>query len=216
MGGAGWGQGHPWRGYAVLSLVWLAVTVVVWMIARQPAAEPVRVLAVPTLLATAAPSPRPSRTATPGLLRVDVAGAVQTPGVYRLPPGSIVADAILAAGGPKDSAALDRINKAAPLADGIQVYVPSATQTIVPLPLNGPTPAASTGGRGSTARATPAQPVNVNGAPADELTTVPGIGPAMAARIVAARPFSSLDDLRRVPGIGPATLAKIRPYLTVQ
>jgi competence protein ComEA len=67
--------------------------------------------------------------------------------------------------------------------------------------------------------AEPASPINVNTAPEQELQRLPGIGPALGARIIAARgkaPFKTIDDLRRVPGIGPKTLDKLRPFVTVE
>jgi competence protein ComEA len=72
--------------------------------------------------------------------------------------------------------------------------------------------------QGAKKDATPPAPVDVNKATAEELQSLPGIGPTLAARIVEARktsPFKSVDDLRRVPGIGPKTLDKLRPHVTV-
>ena len=71
---------------------------------------------------------------------MDVAGAVRSPGVYTLPAASIIADAIAAAGGPSDDADLDRINKAVPLSDGMQVYVPHVAEAEAPQPVE-PVPA---------------------------------------------------------------------------
>ena len=85
--------GHAWRGYAVLSLAWLVVIGGVLLFMRRPTGDPIEILPPPTLPPTATQVPSP----TPGPLHVDVAGAVQTPGVYKLPPDSIVADALKAA-----------------------------------------------------------------------------------------------------------------------
>ncbi len=227
----GSGQANPWKGYIVLSLVWLAVTGGVWVLARRPAPEAIQVLPAPTAAPMATPSPMRNATPmlpglTPGPLRVDVAGAVQVPGVYALPPGSIVADAIAAAGGAAPGAALDRLNKASPLADGIQVYVPQATETIIPtpivppmspgtasrLPASGPSSDALGEAPGGPVARTP---IDINRATAAELETLPGIGPELAKRIIAARPYASVDDLDRVSGIGTARLEQIRPYVSV-
>jgi competence protein ComEA len=63
--------------------------------------------------------------------------------------------------------------------------------------------------------ATPTTPVDLNTASSRELQAIPGIGVALAGRIIAARPYRSVDDLRRVKGIGPSLLEKIRPYVVV-
>lgn len=141
------------------------------------------------------------------VLLVHVAGAVTAPGLVHLEEGDRVADAIEAAGGPARHAELDRVNLAAPVADGEQVYVPAEGET-PPAP-----PEAGTGPGEVGAEGSPAV-VNVNTAGADELETLPGIGPARAADIIAYRerdgPFQSVEDLLGVPGIGPATLDRLR------
>lgn len=119
-------------------------------------------------------------------LEVAVSGAVAAPGRYRLPWGSRVADLIEAAGGPTATAVRELVNPAAPLADGGRVHVPER------------------GAANGDAR------VSINAAPLPVLETLPGIGPALAARIVAARPFHAVDGLLRVRGIGPATLERLR------
>ena len=132
----GLSRAHTWRGYIGLSLVWLVVLGIALFVSRQPASQPIEILPPPTLQPTLTPLPSP----TPGPLRVDVAGAVHTPGVYTLPAASIIADAIAAAGGPSDDADLDRVNKAVPLSDGMQVYVPHVADATAPQPV-APVPA---------------------------------------------------------------------------
>lgn len=159
-------------------------------------------------------------TLTPGPLRVDVAGAVRQPQVVLLAPGSIVADAIAAAGGPAEDADLDRVNKAIELQDGVQVYVPHVRETVA-----APLPAVPPG----AATHTPAMPasrtgaaiplgglINVNTATLAELEGLPSIGPVMAQLIIDGRPYGEVDDLLNVKGIGPATLDKIRDLVTVR
>ena len=127
---------------------------------------------------------------------VSVVGAVVSPGVYELPTGARVADALTAAGGALPSARLDEIDLAAPVADGETLRVPSAKDQ---------TSAARLG--------VPLERVSVNLALETELEKVPGIGPELARRIVIYRPYRSLDELTKVPGIGPASLDRLRPYL---
>jgi competence protein ComEA len=135
-------------------------------------------------------------------LVVDVAGAVRRPGVYRLPVGARVVDAIERAGGAGADAMLAGINRAARLADGQQVMVPES----------GP------GGTVATAGATAeAGPISLGAASPEQLETIDGIGPVTAAKIVEFRDehggLSSIDQLDEVSGIGPATMESLRSRL---
>jgi competence protein ComEA len=148
---------------------------------------------------------------------VEVGGAVVRPGVYRLPPGSRVGDAIAAAGGygsRVDATASDlALNLAARLADGQEIHVPARGETAPPGPAATGTGAARASPGGSTG------PVDLNHASATELDALPGIGPATAAKIIAAReerPFASLDDLGARKVLGAVTLDKIRALATVR
>lgn len=134
-------------------------------------------------------------------LVVHVVGAVRRPGLYRLPHGKRIADAVARAGGATPKADLALINLAAPLADGLQVVVP----TRQPL----------AGAPGSPeASAAPSGPVHLNTATVEQLDELPGIGPATAQKIIAYREehgaFTSVDELDAVPGIGPARLEQLR------
>ena len=196
------------RGYIGLSLVWVAVLGAALFFVRRPSSEPIEILPPPTLTPTVAPSATP----TPGPLRIDVAGAVASPGIYTLPHGSLVADAVAAAGGPAPDADLDRLNKAMPLQDSMQVYVPRIAQpipTVINLPVS---PAPTRPGQ----TAVPGKPANLNTASLDELDTLPGIGPATAQRIVEGRPYGAIEDLMRVKGIGQATFDKLKDLVTVR
>lgn len=198
--------GHAWRGYAVLSLAWLVVIGGILLFMRRPTGDPIEILPAPTLPPTPTALPSP----TSGPLHVDVAGAVQMPGVYILTPGSIVADAIAAAGGPAGDADLDRINKAVSLQDGTQVYVPRKGQADLPVrsqPVVLPTALPSTEAGGV---------IDINAATEGELDTLPGVGPVLARRIIEGRPYGAVDDLLRVAGIGQATLDKLRDNVTVR
>jgi competence protein ComEA len=208
-----------WLGYIGLSLVWLVILAVVVFLGRRPTTKPIEILPPPTPTLTPAPSPTP----TPGLLHVDVAGAVRRPAVYRLAPGSLVADAIAAAGGPTDDADLDRINKAIPLDDHVQVYVPRRAAPGSTSGADEPPPVSTAPLRmlsGVTSSATPAAGalvlVNLNTASLAELDTLPGVGEVTAQKIVAGRPYASVEGLLRVDGIGEAKLATLRPLVTVE
>jgi len=169
--------------------------------------------------ATTTPGSSPPITApTPAF--VHVAGAVAAPGVYQLPAGSRVVNAVDAAGGPTPSAALDGLNLAAPVADGQRVYVPVVGELDPATVDNGPTAsgAAPTDGSVPTGGA-PTGPVDLNRATSAELETLPGVGPATAAAVIEDRqrngPFATVDELDRVSGIGPATLALLRELVKV-
>ena len=154
----------------------------------RPAAAP---------LSAAAPvRVRPGPAVRPRVI-VDVTGAVRRPGLYRLPEGSRVADALERAGGPTRKAFLEAVNLAAPLADGQQVLVPRKAATGVALP------ATSTAG-----------PVSLSAATLEQLDTLPGVGPVTAQKILdyqaAHGPFRSVEELDAVPGIGPATIEELR------
>jgi competence protein ComEA len=136
-----------------------------------------------------------------GEVVVDVTGAVRRPGVYRMPAGSRVDDAVTRAGGAAPEAELEAINLAARLADGQQVVVPEA----VP------------GGGAVAAAGSEEGPISLGTATAEQLEKIEGIGPVTAGDIVAFRDehggLSSIDQLDQVPGIGPATMESLRARL---
>jgi competence protein ComEA len=203
IGGAagllGWGIGGPPSG---------AVLVV------AGDATPAAPGAAPT--ATAAPGvPAPTATAAAALVTVYASGAVQHPGVYTLPTSARVAELLQLAGGPAPDADLDQVNLALRLHDEEQIFFPHrGTPVAVPVPA-GPAPPAQSAG---SATAPPAV-VNLNSAPAAALETLPGIGPALAGRIVEYRTahgrFTRIEQIQDVPGIGPKLFDRVRAYLTV-
>lgn len=159
---------------------------------------------------------------SPPTWMVDVGGAVVRPGLYALPPGSRVADAIRAAGGygarVDAAAAAARLNLAEVLHDGAKVTVPErGVSTGRALPggawPGGALPGSAGQGGSGGAR------IDLNRASAGELDTLPGIGPATAAKIIAAReeqPFRSVDELLQRKVVSASVLAKIRPLVTVE
>jgi competence protein ComEA len=162
-------------------------------------------------------------TAGPGAeVVVHIAGAVVRPGVQHLGAGARVVDAVERAGGATPDAELGRVNLAAPVQDGQQVYVPRVGE-VPPAPVGGgPAGAGASGGSGSAGAGAAGQPgglVNLNTATTEELDTLPGVGPATAEAIIAHReangPFTSVDQLLDVRGIGDAKLADLRDLVTV-
>ncbi len=156
---------------------------------------------------TAAPLPSITPilpTSTPGPVQVAVDGAAYEPGTYILPPGSLVDDAVRAAGGPTADADMERINLARALHNEDHIHVPRFGEV-----LPTPTPyGLSPDGR-----------IDINLADAALLETLPGIGPTIAQRIVEYREmngfFTTVEELQAVNGIGPGKFEKIREQIAV-
>lgn len=157
---------------------------------------------------TPTPAAAPTPTAA-GTVIVHVTGAVGAAGVYELPLGARVDDAIRVAGGLVGEADEAALNRAQVLVDAQQVYVPVVGEAL---------PAAGAPGGGAAGGGAPGL-INVNTASAAQLEELPGVGPALAGRIIEWREsrgrFSSVEDLLDVPGIGPAILEKVRSQVTV-
>jgi competence protein ComEA len=147
-----------------------------------------------------------------GSVVVHVAGAVRRPGVYRLRAGARVDDAVRRAGGASHGADLTAVNLAAKAEDGRQVVVP--VRAVAPA-----AGGASVPGPGAGAGGAPGAPLNLNQATAEQLDTLDGIGPGLAAKILAFREehggFGSVDELDQVPGIGATRLEALRELVTV-
>lgn len=161
------------------------------LVSRQPQGKAIQ-LAIP-------PSPPP--------VVVHVAGAVVQPGIYTLPPGSRINDAILAAGGVTDSAITTYINLAALIEDGQQVLVPQKSSTTLP-DLNS-----------NIRMGNESILVNINTASQGQLESLPEIGPVTAQRIIEYRetygPFLAIEDIQKVEGIGIHTFEAIESLITV-
>lgn len=177
--------------FAVLGAIAIGIAVAV-VRARAPTPVPIAVVAEESAIPTA-----------PVFVYVDVAGAVQKPGVVRLSLGTRVGDAIAAAGGPAPEADLGALNRAALLRDGVRVYVPRIGET---------PPAGSIGSDVETS-------IDLNHASVAELESLPGIGPATAARIIRSResrPFAKLEELQTRGLVTARVLADIRDLLTLR
>ena len=174
---------------------------VVWMFRTPPPTEAL----IPQVTVPAVASSPPDT--DPTMLFVQAAGAVVTPGVYRVAVDARVIDVIDAAGGLSPGADPDRLALAAKVTDGERVYVPSVGESVPPAPSGGSAAAVNEG------------PVDLNTADEHQLDALPGIGPATAAAIVAYReshgPFRSVDQLLDVRGIGPAKLDQLADLVTV-
>jgi competence protein ComEA len=196
-----------WAAAAVaVSVVALAAW---WFLRTPPAAAPELVL---PMAGEASASPTTSTTtSTAPEVVVHAAGAVASPGLYRLGAGARLHDLLAAAGGAAPDADLDAVNLAAPLADGQRYYVPRLGE-------QPPTAAVLPGGGVTGDGAAPA-PVDLNTATLDELDALPGIGPTTAQAILDHRgregPFTSVEQLLDVRGIGDAKFEQLRGLVTV-
>ena len=174
----------------------LVVVVAIVLLAKHAHHGGASPLAVAPLSSTTSANPSPARARSPGLV-IDVAGAVKRPGVYTVPSGDRVVDAVARAGGFTVHADRTAVNLAAPLVDGEQVVVAGA-------------------GAGGAAGSSSASggPVSLNSATAEQLDALPGIGPVTAQKIIDYRtqhgPFTSVDGLDAIPGIGAARINELQ------
>jgi len=218
-----WSKARYWIAFIGIQRLVSAVVsgvvaiVVLWLILRP--SEPPLEANIP--LAT---FPVVTTTSAPSIVTVHVAGAVKSPGVYRLAASARVIDAVTAAGGPASDADLERINLAQLLVDTEQVFIPGRTTRSI-------APTIAPRHRPTTTVASPRVPtqqgnspssgslVDLNIATAADLDALPGVGPATAKAIIDYRTtkgkFSRVEDLLNVAGIGPAKLATLRDLVTV-
>lgn len=186
----------------LIVLVWIGLSILLAPPPGTTELETVPLVSDPSTPAAPTGSQEPSAAAA-GSLTVHVVGAVKKPGVYVLKPGSRIIDAIEAAGGMNKKAAPEKLNLAALLTDGQQVILPGAHDTET--------------GVGMSAQPSAPGKISLNTADAETLQQLPGIGPALAQKIIAFRtkngPFTSVADLDAVSGIGPSILANIEPLV---
>ena len=190
-----------WQVIIISLLFGLLTAGVILLIALPPRGQAILLPPLPT-----APS-----------LVIYITGAVNQPGVYNLPPGSRVKDAIQTAKGLLPAADSAAINLAATVQDGEHLVIPLTGETNA-LP---PEPGVSS----TKVNVTPTlsyssdHPLNINQAQEADFELLPGIGPTHAAAIIAYRtdhgPFIKIDDLQNVPGIGPVTFNRLKELITV-
>ena len=204
--------------FAVLVLVTAAGAAIFYV--RRPAGEPIEILQAEATF-TPPPSPTPQPTSTPAPIRIYITGEISKSDVYFLPPGSIIKDAIAAAGGLTLHADAERINQALELRDQQQIHIPRLGEEDPPPPVQGgqagpnDTVLNSNGsGSGSDTK------LNLNTASLEQLDALPGIGPAIGQRVIDHREnvgaFSSIEEITQVSGIGDSTFAKIKDLITVE
>ena len=224
-----WWRWLGWKRLVVGAVALPVAAVVVWWLVQLPTPP------IENFIPTATTSPSISSELPSDLLlndseplriAVHVVGAVQQPGVYHLAAGSRGDDAVRLAGGATSQADLQRVNLAAVLVDGQQLWIPRIGERIpqntLPntLPITLPN---AVGGAGAPPSAVPSTGVtalvDINQATVADLDRLPGIGPSTARAIVDHRtrngPFASVDDLLAVRGIGPAKLAELRALVRV-
>jgi competence protein ComEA len=206
--------------FSVLSVVAIGGATMFYM--RQPASEPIEIVASAVATATIEPTATPPLpTPTPAPVRVYITGAVAKSDVYFLPAGSIIKDAIAAAGGLTSEADPERINQALELKDQQQIHIPRLGETNPPPPVQGGSDNSEAPDKSnSAAPGALTGLINLNTATLEQLDSLPGIGPAIAQRIIDYREkvgnFSRIEDITEVSGIGEATFAKIKDLIVVE
>lgn len=161
------------------------------------------------VISTQSPSASQAPTPLTSILVVDVQGAVVKPGLYELPLGARVGDAIKAAGGVRKGATTSSVNLARFVEDGEQVFLSGVMEGASGSGSNGEFPSATS----------PNGKLNLNRATVSELDGLPGVGPVLAKRIIEYRgskgSFGSVEELQKVSGIGPAKFSELRNFVTV-
>ena len=206
---------------AVGVLVLLVVVLTAWwyLSGQSPAVPitasgPEKTFTSSTPAASVPPPAVAPNTTSPSVIVVDVAGKVMPPGVYRLPPGSRVDDAVRAAGGPMRGVSTVSLNLAALLHDGDEVVVGQPAGAGAPIGVG-------SAGLGSSGLGSPSSggPLNLNSATAEQLDALPGVGPVLAQHIIDWRTahggFTSVSQLQNVSGIGDSKFADLKALVTV-
>lgn len=195
-----------------------------WFYWQKPSNEPIRIIqtdAPVEVEETSEPTAAPTYTPTPAPVRVYISGAVIKADVYFLPQGSIVKDVVMAAGGFSDQADLVQINLAMELQDQQHIHVPAIGEENPPPPVQNAVNTAAVAPVDSRLNSLDGPGlININTASLETLDTLPGIGPAIAQRIIDYRQntgnFQSVEEITQVSGIGSATLDKIKDMIVIE
>lgn len=206
----------------ILGGVAVLVTVLSLLSGRPPAVVSAKLPPV-EMVSSASPTPGPTTPGPAAPVVVSVIGLVNTPGLVTLPSGARIADALDAAGGALDGADVIGLNMARRVTDGEQIVVGIGAPPGRPVQMGSSVVSETTASRVDPAVAEKPSGadtlINLNDATADELDTLPGVGPVTAAAIIAWREangrFTSVDQLGDVDGIGPARLDKLRDHVGV-
>jgi competence protein ComEA len=209
-----------------LAVLVAAVLTGLWVLSQRPralavSASPPAIPGAVSPVGTGPPSPAPTMsaasapaTSSTSVVVVDVAGKVHRPGLYRLPAGSRVDDAVKAAGGPLRPSSLGSLNLAARVVDGQQIVVGAAGAPVAGVPVAG-----GGAGDGSGGTGVGAAPVDLNTATLEQLESLPGVGPVLGQQILDWRSahgtFATVDQLNDVTGIGEVKFAALKPLVTV-
>ncbi len=189
----------PWQQTMAGFLLGLVVVGAILLVVSPQRGQPIA-------LVTRTPNLTPDPSATPGLIRVHVTGAITNPGVYTLPEEARLEDAIQAAGGLQETADPQSLNLAASLLDGQRLYIPSAQEVTL-----------SPDDKGLQVDVPSV--VNINTASLAELDSLPGIGEVKAQAIMAYRQqnglFTALEDLLKVDGINQSLYEKLEGLITI-
>ena len=217
-----------WQRFTFIVAAAPVVGFVAWWMVRLPTPPIESLIPVAPTHVTATQNDwlSPLATTSPTRIAVHVVGAVNEPGVYHLESGARADDALRAAGGANANADLRRVNLAAAVYDGAQLYIPRVGERMpADLPQSSAVGGQNGAGGGPNSAAsnatTSTQPaiIDLNLATAVDLDRLPGVGPSTAKAIIDHRtrngPFASVDDLLKVKGIGPAKLGEIRPWVRV-
>lgn len=221
----GWLEQHKGTVFGFLMIITIFGGIMVYT--RQPDPPP---LEISTPEPTSTPTPAvviatSEPTNMPEPIRVYITGQVNTPDVYLLPAGSIIKDALEAAGGATEDADLVVVNLAQELQDQQQITIPAKAEAIPTPPLiknglpsspNNPVREDRSGDDDTST----GEKININTASLEALTTLSGIGPVIGQRIIDYRTehgnFTTIEQITDVKGIGPATFEKIKDHITVE
>ena len=167
----------------------------------------------------AAPVEQPAVLETPENIIIYITGEVNNPGVYELPPGSRAKDAVVAAGGTTENAALGAINLSLRISDEDHIIVPKIGEEVIQTIVSSESASDNSASNTSSSEAT-TRLININSASSTELQTLRGIGPVMAGRIIDHRErngaFRNISELQNISGIGEKTFEAIADFISIE